>query len=141
MFCLLLWLGPRFLTPISWLLYTIKVIEYLRKQSHCFKTKNCKESLWFIFIFSSFDIKCGRSTDFHLYVFYTLKLALHNHYFPFWRQFFVLCLCNKTVKDLAGKKRDRDRGTVTLRPTAPYVTIIWGGIQKYNISKIQNCKM
>ena len=43
-------------------------------------------------------------------------------------QFFVLCLCNKTVKDLGSKKRDRDRGTVTLGPAALYVTIIWGRV-------------
>ena len=74
-------------------------------------------------------------------VFYTLKLALHNHYFPFWRQFFVLCLCNKTVKDLESKKRDRDRETVTLGPAAPYVTIIWGGASKCKNTKIQNAKI
>ena len=76
-------------------------------------------------------------------LFYTLKLALHNHYFPFWGQFFVLCLCNKTVKDLDGKKRDRDRETVTLGPAAPYVTIIWGEyksttFQKYKIVKCKH---
>ena len=71
--------------------------------------------------------------DFHILGFYTLKLALHNHYFPFWRQFFVLCLCNKTVKDLDGKKRDRDRETVTLGPAAPYVTIIWGESQNITL--------
>ena len=39
-----------------------------------------------------------------------------------------MCLCNKTVKDLGSKKRDRDRGTVTLGPAALYVTIIWGRV-------------
>ena len=63
--------------------------------------------------------------DFHLQDCYSLKLAARDHFFPFGGQFFVLCLCNKTVKDLGSKKRDRDRGTVTLGPAALYVTIIW----------------
>ena len=44
------------------------------------------------------------------------------------------------MKDLAGKKRDRDRGTVTLRPTAPYVTIIWGEYKSTTFQKYKNVK-
>ena len=52
-----------------------------------------------------------------------------------------MCLCNKTVKDLDGKKRDRDRETVTLGPAAPYVTIIWGEPQNAKRTKVQNTKI